>query len=72
MINDFEATVTVGVGGRVELVVPNALFGTKIHVAVRVAESDDWESRLAAGTLRGPSLPDEAVRRDSLYSDQLI
>ena len=69
MFHDYEATVTVGAGGRVELVVPHAPPGAKVRVAVREDDADGWAARLAAGTLRGPSLPDDALRREAIYSD---
>ena len=71
MFQNFEATVTVGLGGRVELIVPDAPHGAKVRVAVREDDADDWTSRLAAGTLRAPSLPDAAVRRDAIYPEEL-
>lgn len=68
MFHDYEATVTVGADGRVELILPDTAPGTRVHIAVR--EPDDvWAERLGAGTLRAPSLPDEALRRESLYAD---
>jgi hypothetical protein len=67
MFKDFETTVTVGIGGRVELIVPDAPIGAKVRIAVR--DDDDWASRLASGTLRAPSLPDHAIRRDAVYTD---
>lgn len=68
MFHDYEATVTVGTGGRVELTLPDAVAGTLVRVAVR--ESDHaWAARLGAGTLRGPDLSDEALRRESIYAD---
>ena len=68
MFRDYEATVTVGAGGRIEFVLPDAPQGARVHVAVR-EDPDAWASRLAAGTLRGPSLPDDVVRRESIYTD---
>lgn len=68
MFHDYEATVTVGAGGRIELVVPDAPPGSRVRVAVR-EDVNEWAARLGAGTLRGPSLPDEALRRESIYSE---
>ena len=68
MFHDYETVVTVGAGGRVELTLPDAEPGTRVRVAVR--ESDDaWAARLGAGTLRGPDLPDDALRRENIYAD---
>lgn len=71
MFHDYEAIITVGAGGRVELVVPDLPFGAKVRVAVR-EDSDDWAARVGAGTLRAPSLPDEALRREDIYADDAL
>ena len=71
MFRDYEATVTVGSDGKVELVLPEAKPGTRVHVAVR-EDNEDWAARLAAGTLRAPSLPDEAIRREAIYTDETL
>ncbi|CAN5411384.1 hypothetical protein BH11ARM2_BH11ARM2_35580 [soil metagenome] len=68
MFHSYEATVTVGAGGRVELILPDALTGARVRVAIR-EDSDDWAARLGAGTLRALSLPDEALRREAIYAD---
>lgn len=68
MFHDYEVVVTVGAGGRVELTLPDAVPGTRVRVAVREPD-DDWAARLGAGTLRGPDLPDDALRRESIYAD---
>ena len=64
MFHDYETVVTVGAGGRVELILPDAEPGTRVRIAVREPD-DDWAARLGAGALRGPSLPDDAQRRES-------
>jgi hypothetical protein len=68
MFHDYEVTVTVGPGGRVEVVVPEAAPGSKVRVSVREANDAEWLARLAAGTLRGPSLPDDVLSRESIYA----
>jgi hypothetical protein len=68
MFRYYEATVTVGAGGQIEFVLPDAPQGARVHVAVR-EDPDAWAARLAAGTLIGPSLPDDVVRRESIYAD---
>ena len=68
MFHDYETVVTVGAGGRVELTLPDAEPGSRVRVAVRES-AENWAARLGAGTLRGPSLSDEALRLDNLYAD---
>ena len=68
MFLEYEAAVTVGAGGRIEFVLPDALPGSTVLVAVR-EDTSAWAARLAAGTLRGPSLADDVLRRESIYAD---
>ncbi len=69
MLQEYEATVMVVPGGRVELVAPDAPPGSRVRAAVRRVDDAGWLGRLAAASLRGPSLPDEALRRESIYAD---
>lgn len=68
MFHDYEAMVTVGPGGRIELTLPDASPGVQVHVAVREPDAQ-WAQRLREGTLRGPSLSDETLGRESIYAE---
>ena len=57
-------------GGRLQIVVPEALSGSPVEVTIRRVPREEWLRRVGNGTLTGPSLSDEATSRDSIYSDE--
>jgi len=69
MAHECHATGLIHEGGRLELLVPDSLAGAQVQVTIRPLPRHKWIELVGKGTLRGPSLTDDATSRESIYSE---
>lgn len=84
MYHEWTRSATVHAGGKIEVILPELTAGSKVEVTVRTvdtepvalsAEEKAKRLRLALSHLKergveGANIPDEALRREEMYSDR--